>query len=69
MVGALVFGLAVVIVDGAYFFGVDVDLESGGCASFTFQAADFGVDFLVGVVGCWRRTYCVVIWKGGGVGW
>ena len=51
MVGALVFGLAVVVVEGALFVSVDVNSEFGECACFAFEVADCGVEFLVGVGG------------------
>jgi len=44
VVGVLVFGLAIAIVYGALFVGVDVDSEVGGCAGFAFEAANFGVE-------------------------
>ena len=49
MASALVFGLDVIIFNGVLFIGVDVNSEFGGCADFAFEAADFGVELLVGV--------------------
>ena len=60
MAGALVFDLAVIIVNGAFFVGVDVNSEFGGCAGFTFEAANFSVELLVRVGGLLEEdTLCV----------
>jgi len=49
VVGALIFGLSVIVVDGALFVDVDVNSDVGGCAGFVFEAVNFGVYLFVGV--------------------